>query len=637
MPSHVQFEPVQPEQRYTADHPCPICNGHQHLPQGQGVRCYGYLSSDGRCAFCAREEFAGELEPHPGNGIYMHRLDGSCGCGEEHSAQLGAAATLINETTPTGAPRVETGRQTWVIGKVGGELVEHVRVDFADGGKKYVWLRDGKSGLAGLHVKDLPLYGQDALAELPAGTTVLLVEGEKCADALRALGIPAVATVTGAGPTPSSDVLSALCGFNVALWADNDDVGHRHMDRIAGHLRALGVTVTMVTWHDAPEGGDAADFIAAGLGASDLTSLMVAASPAPIPDVVSSEFGSTPLRGAAKSEFEVISAAELLARPVVPVEWLVSRLIPLGGRATLSGPPGVGKTWLILDLARAVATGRKWLGHFPTRQGRVLLVDEENSERLLQQRLRLLLQDTDAEEIDIARAQGVRLDVPEHVARLGRLIERQRPSLTIFDSFVRFHGGEENSARDMAAVFRAVDALRAQYPITVVFADHMRKPRAGGELSDRLRGSSDKLAWVDTLLSVTTETAKPLRMRVEHSKSREDEPADAFYVDLHVEGDGARLAHGGAAGQVDHAQVVAAAAQLIREVLAGREMKREDLLATMRDRPDAPSSRFVAEALQRLIEAQDVIETPEVRDGRGRRAMVLSLAVHLPPGTGLAL
>jgi hypothetical protein len=57
-PTGADGEPVTDNQRFTSEHPCPICKGHKDLPQGQKERCWGYLSHDGNVAFCTREEFA---------------------------------------------------------------------------------------------------------------------------------------------------------------------------------------------------------------------------------------------------------------------------------------------------------------------------------------------------------------------------------------------------------------------------------------------------------------------------------------------------------------------------------------------------------------------------------------------------
>jgi hypothetical protein len=69
---------VTASQRFTARNPCPICGGHNLLPSGRRIRCYGFLSSDGRYAHCTRAEHAGALDPLPGSDTYAHRLEGPC-------------------------------------------------------------------------------------------------------------------------------------------------------------------------------------------------------------------------------------------------------------------------------------------------------------------------------------------------------------------------------------------------------------------------------------------------------------------------------------------------------------------------------------------------------------------------------
>jgi 5S rRNA maturation endonuclease (ribonuclease M5) len=137
----------------------------------------------------------------------------------------------------------------------------------ADGGllarheRKGRWmLPDGRIGLQGASPKDL-LYGVEFLRDA-AGRNVVLVEGEKAADALRPVGFVAVATVCGAGTTPSLAALEPLRGFSIYLWPDNDDQGRAHMRRIAALLRELGCTVFVIDWSEAPEHGDAADLVA---------------------------------------------------------------------------------------------------------------------------------------------------------------------------------------------------------------------------------------------------------------------------------------------------------------------------------------------------------------------------------------
>jgi hypothetical protein len=53
---------VTSERRFSLSLPCPVCEGHDRLPHGNGARCYGFLAEDGRWAHCTREEYAGLLE-----------------------------------------------------------------------------------------------------------------------------------------------------------------------------------------------------------------------------------------------------------------------------------------------------------------------------------------------------------------------------------------------------------------------------------------------------------------------------------------------------------------------------------------------------------------------------------------------
>jgi DNA primase len=114
----------------------------------------------------------------------------------------------------------------------------------------------------------LPLYGSERVQGWPKDDTiVILAEGEKAADALLQAGFCALGTVTGAGSTPGPEALGVLEGFEIVLWPDNDDQGRAHMERAARVLQGVAAGVSIFTWHDAPEKGDAADHPAVLQGA----------------------------------------------------------------------------------------------------------------------------------------------------------------------------------------------------------------------------------------------------------------------------------------------------------------------------------------------------------------------------------
>ena len=150
-------------------------------------------------------------------------------------------------------------------------IAAHVRWDGPKGKKMWWEQPDGTKELNGMPVSELPLFGSEDLGALPDGAQIVVTEGEAARDALRVIGIAAVGTVTGAGGTPGNDALRPLVRLKPVLWADNDEPGHPHMNRIAARLSALGCsTVAIVDWPEAPLKGDAAQALKLGVDINQL-------------------------------------------------------------------------------------------------------------------------------------------------------------------------------------------------------------------------------------------------------------------------------------------------------------------------------------------------------------------------------
>jgi putative DNA primase/helicase len=110
-----------------------------------------------------------------------------------------------------------------------------------------------------------PLYGLNVLANLPAAV-VVLVEGEKCVDALQAC-IPTTPTLTWLGGSNAIEHVDwePLRGRQVILWPDADEPGRKCMARVAEILIARGCQVKIARPPDgASKGWDVADAIAEG-------------------------------------------------------------------------------------------------------------------------------------------------------------------------------------------------------------------------------------------------------------------------------------------------------------------------------------------------------------------------------------
>jgi hypothetical protein len=83
------------------------------------------------------------------------------------------------------------------------------------------------------------------------------------------------------------------------------------------------------------------------------------------------------------------TTAELLASSAPPVRWVIPDYIG-EGLTILAGRQNVGKSWLALDWAVAVASGGMAMGSVACEQGDVLYVDLENGERRIRSRLEAL-------------------------------------------------------------------------------------------------------------------------------------------------------------------------------------------------------------------------------------------------------
>jgi putative DNA primase/helicase len=131
------------------------------------------------------------------------------------------------------------------------------RFDLPNGKKETLpitWCKD-QNGNTGWNWKAMseprPLYG------LPlTGSHVVIVEGEKTADAVRSAGFECVTWSGGCAAVHKTD-FSPLNGCKIVIWADNDQPGFRAMKSVASLIKADIMYVNIP--NNMPEGWDAAD------------------------------------------------------------------------------------------------------------------------------------------------------------------------------------------------------------------------------------------------------------------------------------------------------------------------------------------------------------------------------------------
>ena len=161
------------------------------------------------------------------------------------------------------------------------------------------------------------------------------------------------------------------------------------------------------------------------------------------------------------------------------------------------------KTWVSLEVAIAVAAGRRALGRFTVaRPGPVLVIVEESGWAALHRRLDMLTRGRAVEpealrEFYFSANRRVRLDQDEWRSRLLEAARETRWRLIVFDPFVRVKGHvDENNQHEVGPLLDFLRELRDESGGAVLYNHH------SGHEGGRQRGSSDFEAYWESRLSL---------------------------------------------------------------------------------------------------------------------------------------
>lgn len=229
--------------------------------------------------------------------------------------------------------------------------------------------------------------------------------------------------------------------------------------------------------------------------------------------------------------FHIREIGHLMAKEFPEQMHLVDRLVPDAGFTIFSGAPRSYKTFVLLELARCVASGQPFLGHFSTQQANVLLIDEENGERLLQQRIGLLGIDKDLP-IFYTPTMGFTL-TDESVESALRKCDENNIGLVIIDSLIRVHGAEENSAKEMATVSRQLRKFTEHGVAVIVTQHHRKQGNFNGGTGDAMRGSSEILAAADGHIGMSRKDK--FYIRFDQTKQRYAVELEPFEVKVNAD------------------------------------------------------------------------------------------------------
>jgi hypothetical protein len=234
---------VNPCQRFTRSHPCPVCGGYDGAPRGSGVRCAGFLSNDGEWCYCTREQYAGRLElsEKTNPATYVHRMNGECRCGVIHAPA---------RVTPMASKRTMVATYSY-LNESSHLAYQTVRWDpkgFSQRRPKVANPnpRDGNDWEWSLNGCQRYLYRLPELLAADPAELVFIFEGEKDVDrAIDQLGVVATTNPMGAGKW-REEYNEYLRGRHVVIVPDNDDDGRKHAQQVARSLHGIAGSVRVL-------------------------------------------------------------------------------------------------------------------------------------------------------------------------------------------------------------------------------------------------------------------------------------------------------------------------------------------------------------------------------------------------------
>lgn len=214
--------------------------------------------------------------------------------------------------------------------------------------------------------------------------------------------------------------------------------------------------------------------------------------------------------------FNFLTADQLLMLP--PLEWRVHGVLPTTGLATIFGPSGSGKSFLLLDLMAAIAEGREWYAR-KTAPCRILCLVLEGKAGFLQRirawekhngrpypgKVSFMMEDFGLNARDDVN------DLEAAIRAVGGF------DLILIDTLNRAApNADENSSAAMSQLVSATGKLQAAISGLVILVHHTGKDESRG-----LRGHSSLFAAMDAALEVKRD-GEVRRWRLLKSKDGKD-------------------------------------------------------------------------------------------------------------------
>lgn len=233
----------------------------------------------------------------------------------------------------------------------------------------------------GVKDKELLLFRlPELLDDLNAGREIYFVEGEKCVDAVREIGL--AATCHAMGGHWLAQYAETLKGANITVLPDHDDKSEAWLDKVAPDLIKARCRVRVLRLPGLDQAEDVFNWIERG-GTREALETLSAEAPTWTPSeriaVHSEAFArNRPQSGEQRKPPSRVIGAGTFMRSYEPISYTLGGVLPSGYLYGTTAKQGSGKTAFMIAAALAVAFGREDILACAVERGRVAYVTIEN-------------------------------------------------------------------------------------------------------------------------------------------------------------------------------------------------------------------------------------------------------------------
>ncbi len=329
-----------------------------------------------------------------------------------------------------------------------------------------------------------PLFNADALK---VKEPVFVVESPLCAMSIAQCGGQALALCGVHGSKLYEELKNTEFEYPLIISLDNDKAGQEGSKKLCDELLRLDVSYMCSNISDQCKDPNALLMKNAGMLTSNIkTALEVAKK-------------KTTRIGTKKS----ISTRELMQMDLPEIEWLVEDILPVGLQL-IAAPSKIGKSWMMLQLSEALASGGIFLGK-QCKQCEVIYFALEDTPPRFKSRLVRLLQGKMPEYGNHLRLQVRNIDNGLFEDVEQELKAHPKTRLIILDTLQFIRGSAKKNEGVYATDCRELKLLKNfadAHGIAMLLVHHLRK-MSDSDAFNRISGSTGLMATCDNTYLIT--------------------------------------------------------------------------------------------------------------------------------------